>query len=159
MNITKKLLKNLYDQSPVPVYERRMVNWRGLYRRTPWYTGKRLWPHIVIDSSLLPYQKVTVLFHEIGHHYCSENSCICCRTNNDSLNEVHAMIFDLRQCLNYGFIRSYCWSIMTIIDIIKRPKLYESYYKDKLYPRAVKKLVRRKEWNRHLDTFEQLRYH
>lgn len=144
--ITRRIVRKLYDWSPVPVYERPMVHWLGRYNRRPWYTGKRSWPHIVVSSSQPLYRKAAVVLHEIGHHQCAETSCVCRCTENHALNESHAMVYGLCRCLDHGLVRSHRWSVEFILGVLNHPDDY-----DGIYLTAAKKATRRKEWDRHLQ--------
>jgi hypothetical protein len=153
MNVTRQALKDLYDQSPIPIYERHMVKWEGVYK-----TNHDRTSCIVISSSLPLYRKAEVFLHELGHHYCSATHCICCCKNNHVLNEVHAIAFGLRKCLDYGFIRSHCRSVWFILRILDCPEHYGNHYCNGIYLAAAKKIVKRKKWNEYLRIFEQSGY-
>ena len=141
MNITRERLQTLYSQSPVPVYEYRMTKWMGRYNRRPWYEGKRPWPHITISTILLPYQKAAVFLHELGHHCCSEKSCVCRTTNDNTLNEAHAMMYGLEKCLDHEFIRSHRWAVETIRQHLSGHNA--------LYKAAAKMVSKDKRWKEH----------
>ena len=149
MRVTQQIVHDLCDQSPVPVYKRRLTAMLGCYNRKPWYAGKRPWPHIVIASFLLPYQKAATILHELGHHRCSETRCRCLSdysedVNDLVLNEAHAFAFGLRECLARDLTLSHRWSVKKIL------RMLDPDVCGVMYSAAVKIVTSRSDWGRHL---------
>lgn len=138
--ISAKFVQSIYDESPIPVYEYMMNRYFGVYNSSYTYTGKRRYPHIVISTDLHNYQKISVFFHELGHHLCEKKQCYC--SKSDELKEVHALVFELSKCLELELMKSLIWTMCTI--------LYTEEYDgwDDLNFRAVKRLMKRKVWKK-----------
>ena len=154
--VTQRIIRSLYKQAPVPIYERWLTKWCGRYHRKPWYTGKRSWPHIVVASNQPLYQRAAVVLHEIGHHHCAETSCVCRHTtdHDHALNEAHAIMYGLCRCLDYGFIRSHRWSINHVLRLLDPNNYREKTHRRTTtgrYVTAAKHVTGLNEWDRHLQ--------
>jgi len=97
---------------------------------------------IFINQNLPLYQKMTVFFHEAGHYLCEKKKCCCKKSKIKHLSEVHAMKYDLKQCLDKRFVRSLEYTFNQIQVFSNETNKINN----PLYHKAAKVVMRSKLW-------------
>ena len=121
MQITSvSLLTNIYAKQSPPIFEVDMDNWCNKhqeiletkqncsYKTSGMYLSidtdlaqKYNLPEvfILISKDQKDYEKVSTVFHEKGHHYCSTTNCYC--SDNLVLQEMHADLCAIVSCYRH----------------------------------------------------------
>lgn len=136
--MTREELLALYQESPIPVYERLMKRFFGKYNVTS----------IVITTSLHNYQKAAIFFHELCHHHYEERYNHL-RSDDVVGSEAYALTHGPIACANRGLVNSANWSVRLVLHILNRPHIYP--YDDVC---AAVKAIGSKAWRLHLPRID-----
>ena len=133
--ISREYLKADYERAGLPIYEVTYREWKKRffpiteedYERTRDFMGvyhndasaatfnlpKRF---IIINASMPNFEKLSTLWHEVGHHSCVRAGCLCARrVFVFRKTELHAEL----ACLYIALIRRFDWMVLDLVkDVV-----------------------------------------